>query len=196
VLRAAAASLDDVPRKASRWTGDTIPESARSFATSVGQNLETALPGFRQNVPEATDVLGRRAPNPQQGLGAIIPKVTTERTDPVISAYLDAGVDIGLPRQQVTPKAPGVTAAIPPIDLTPDEQEAWKKARGQKLIELTQPRLDDPRFGALPAASRSANLATILDAANRYADGVIQNQIGGAEISRRVRAGQQEKKAS
>lgn len=154
ILRAGAAAADPQARRPERWAKDeTVP------TTAIGQNLETAIPGLRQNVPAAQDVLGRPAENPQQGLGAVIPRTTTQREDPLIKAYLDAGVDIGM--------AP---AAIGGVTLTPAQQRRWMTARGQ---ELRAARAEVLGARSLPPAERQAELRRILgDAAQAARESV------------------------
>lgn len=151
--------------------------------------------GSRQDLPEAQDRFGRTVENPRQGWNAFGLNVKQPQNDPVIRLFREADVAPGPPKREFTPKAEGVTG-LPPIPLNQKEQRDWLRARGQKLLELAGPKAGDPAFSALPFERRQANLQRLMEMANQYADGVMQRQIGGPEINRRIQQIRGQKRAS
>lgn len=170
------ASQDPLNRTTDRDTG---------FVDQLTQKTQARTGIMRQELPAAQDRLGRDVENPRQGWAAFGLNIKQAQNDPVIRLLRENNIEPGTPKKELTPSVPGVRS-IPPIDLTPKEQRAWNTARGQKLIEYLQPKVSDPGFQALTPAARKANLDKYLSAAGEYADGVIQNQIGGPEITRRI----------
>ena len=183
VMRAAANATDESPRKPGGWGDVGLPEA-------IKQQAMTAVPGLRQRLPAAQDSLGRNAQNPQQGLGAIIPRVTTQRNDPVIRLFQDAGVDIGKPKD-------AVTYIDTPIDLTPERRRQWNTARGEYLIRVVTPLMQGGQLDRLPQERRAERLRDILNNAADAADRAVIRDIPPAERSQlRQQAIQTKKKAS
>ncbi len=145
LLNTIGQATDPVMRRAERDT----------FANQVTGDVLARIPPNpltpdRTDVPAAQDPLGRPVPNEQTGLGALNPfRPTTERSDPVLHPFIDAGVDIGKP-----------PAKIDNVVLTPAQQRAWLETRGEYLIGR-QATLSS--LGALPLARRQERLRTYLD---------------------------------
>jgi hypothetical protein len=181
VIRATANATDASTRRPESW-------SDVGFGEAVRQNALMAVPGGRQMVPAGQDILGREAKNPQQGLGAFIPRVTTPRNDPTIKAFQDAKVDIGYPPNDL-PLEGGVT-----VPLTPAEQRAWNAERG-KLLEQFATRFTSAPWWQNPEA-RQKGMQTLLSDANAAANAQIKARIGAQELTRRAREAIEKKKAS
>lgn len=173
VLRAAAASLDPNQRRADPWReGSPLP--------AIGEQMKVALPGLRQTVPAAQDILGRPMENPQQGLGAVIPRTTTMRNDPIINLFQDAGVSIGSAHDQMTV---GRTSGVP---LKPAEQRRWNEARGQFVQDYADAYTSNPDFMALPPAQKEKYLKTFLGKAADYADKIVQSEADTEDLTTRT----------
>lgn len=172
-------------------TDPLVRRSERTdVATQVGQNLRARVPALRETVPAAQDPLGRDIESEQTGFRALNPfRPTTERDEPVLRAFLDAGVDIGKPRQDLTisayDDAGRVTESIA-MPLTAAEQREWNRQRGEALSHMLEGASQDPSFASRPAAVKEKYLRDKLEAANAYATRTVRGQIGGEEIGRRV----------
>jgi hypothetical protein len=192
-IRAAAQMTDPegVARKPETW-------DQAGFLGSVGQQLEQNIPGLRGNVAEAQDVLGRPMPNPQQGLGALFPRVTAVRDDPTISMFQQLGVDIGAPPATVsyTPKGgAGKGIETAPVELTPAEQRAWNTYRGQALIDEVARVQKSAFWQRASRADKQAELQAILSAVNKDASAAAIDAMG-RDYDRRLDQAVQQKKAS
>lgn len=145
----------------------------------LGQTAAQRIPGLRETVPESQDVLGKTMPNEQAGALAFQPfRASTVRSNPTIRAFLEAGVDIGKPKDALT--VDGVK-----ITLTPKEQRQWQTLRGETLERVT-PGLTQRAWWKQPEA-REAALKDVLRDANTAADAKLQQQIGTVELRRRLR---------
>lgn len=174
-------------------TDDTVRRAERdTFANQVFQGVQARIPGLRQQVPAAQDPLGRAVPNDQQGAGALNPfRPTQGRPDPAIQAFLDAGVDIGKPKDKLT-VAPGVA----PIELTPAEQRRWNELRGAILAQNVPNVAGSQRYQEAEKLARAKGLQTMLNAAAQAADKQLIAEIGGPEVTRRVRGAVEKRRAS
>lgn len=174
-------------------TDDAVRRSERdTFANQVSQGVQARIPGLRQGVPAAQDPLGRSVPNEQQGAGALNPfRPTTRRNDPAIQAFLDAGVDIGKPKDKVT-----VVAGAAPIELTPAEQRRWSELRGAILVQNVPNVAGSQRYQEAEKLARAKGLQTMLNAAAQAADKQLIAEIGGDEIKRRLTGAIEKRRAS
>jgi hypothetical protein len=148
-LRSIAASMDDWNRRPDR--GDDISAVQRGFDTF---KQRTGI--GRQSLPIAQDILGRPVPNQRKGMAAFLPKVGADRQDPIIQAFLDADVHIGDP-----PKKLSVEGMKDPDNapaLSSAEMRRWNELRGEILIGMVQPLLDD---GSLAGAAPEARVKTL-----------------------------------
>lgn len=188
-LASAGSSFVPAPAKTYMASQDPLNRTTdreAGFVDQLTQKTQARTGIMRQQLPPAQDRLGRDIENPRQGLAAFGINVKQPQNDPVIKLFRENGVQPGMPKKELTPKVPGVRS-IPAIPLNGKEQRDWNRARGQKLIELVQPRLNDPKFQSLTPDAKKANLQRFLELAGEYADGVLQQQIGGPEITRRTR---------
>jgi hypothetical protein len=154
------------------------------YGEAFAQNAEMIVPGLRENVPTTQDVLGREMPNPQQGFGAVIPRTSTQRDDPILNQFQQAGVDIGAPKSDLMIEGTKV-------DLTPDETRRWNELRGQEIIRATQRGIDNgslARMARLRAALHTEEMDKIKTDAAERATTALRREIGFAEINRRRKA--------
>ena len=112
---------------------------------------------------------------------------TPEREDPTIRAFLEAGVDIGKPKEQLT--LSGI-----PIDLTPAEQREWQRLRGEQLERIVPPLLGRP-FWTQPLQREKA-MQDVLSQSGEAADQRLKASIGQDELRRRVREAAEKRKGS
>lgn len=164
-LRAAAAAMDPVQRRASKWGDEAVP------TTAIGEGIETAIPGLRQNVAPAQDVLGRPMENPQQGLGAILPRTTTLREDPLIKEFQAAGVDIAA--------APSDVDGVP---LSAAQQRRYTEVMGRELQRLAGPSIASGTWRSMDPATRKLLLETFQGTARTLA-GVAVASEGGQQFN-------------
>jgi hypothetical protein len=128
------------------------------------QAVEARLPGLRQSVPAAQDVLGRPIPNDQTGASALEPfRFSNQRADPTIQAFTTAGVNIPAPHQQIV-----MSGAK--LDLTPAEQRRWNEVRGEMLIRLAGPVAQSGALNRMPPVTRERMLQSYLSTAAQQAD--------------------------
>jgi len=110
------------------------PRTAQELPQSITQSVQQNIPGLREALPARQDILGRAMANPVAGLGELLPARAAAGTpSPVLEAYQRAGV---------APSAPPPT--IPygsafEIRLTPQEQQAWERYRGQIVQQAAGP---------------------------------------------------------
>jgi hypothetical protein len=164
VARAAANALDPKQRKAEKWKDVGL-------ADSVLQNAEMAVPGLRQNVPAAQRSLGEEADNPQQGLGALIPRVTTRRDDPILGAFEQAGVDISAPPSDVSN-----------VNLTPAQQRRYRAVMGTELRRIAGPVVSGPNWQNMPPNVKKQLLETFQSSARTLAETAVSSE-GGQEFA-------------
>jgi hypothetical protein len=177
---------DPYEREASRGAG-VPPEQELRERWQLGT-------GQREGLPIAQDVLGRPRENPQQGPAALFGPLGFPQDDPVIGALQEAGVTPGEPKKELGGPPPvGAGRAIPPIPLTPQEQQDWNAARGRVVIAETTKRLDDPAIRAMRTEQRTLLYERILRVAGEQADREIRSR---PEFQRRLRESMTKARAS
>ena len=127
LVRSIAEMTDPTQRATLR---PVVPQQLpQSIQEAVAQNI----PGARESLPAAVDVLGRAIPNPRQGLNQIIPaRVATGQPSPILDMMQRAGA------------APAATPSSIPfgsnfeINLNPAEQRTFETYRGQIIQQMTQ----------------------------------------------------------
>lgn len=177
VMRAGANSMDPTQRKPEPWGEVGLPEAVRQQAVN-------AVPVLRQTLPAAQDVLGRDAQNPQQGFGALAPRVTTQKDDPVIRLFQDAGVDIGKPSDSIQVGARNI-----PVALKPAERRRWNTLRGEMIQQYADSYTGSPEFMALPPAQKERYLKSFLAKAADYASKMLQAEMDIEDLTQRATAG-------
>ena len=157
-VRSIAEMTDPQQRQALRAV--TPQQLPQSIAENVAQNI----PGLRQGLPGAVDVLGRAIPNPRQGLGEILPvKTAAGQSTPVLQAMQAAGVAPGATPQSV-PYGPANE-----IRLTPQEQRTFEQYRGQIIQQAAASLVDSPQWQQMPDYAQRAALQNIDQAAQQAA---------------------------
>lgn len=177
--RTIGTAMDPNEREAERGRNVPIGQSIRERAR---QQI-----GIRDELPVAQDVLGRPRENQQQGVFAVLPRVSPKRAEPTIAAFREAGVDIGGPKDNLT--LDGI-----PVPLTPAEQRQWQTYRGE-ILARHAPGMPGKTWWSKPEA-REAAMRDLLAQANAVADQKIQKDIGPEALRQRVREGVQKKRAS
>jgi len=170
VIRAAAQAIDPNARKPETW-------DQAGFSEATRQQVEQSIPGLRGDVPAAQDVLGRDAPNPQQGWGALIPKTTTVRDDPTIRAYQESGVPLS-----------GPPDTVDGVALTPAQQRRYQAVRGQEIQRLTGPLIARAEWATMAPETRKMLLTTMLDTARTLAEVAVAQEGGQAFSEGRTKA--------
>lgn len=194
-----ASSIVPSPLKTYLGSQDTkvrTTDREAGFVDQLGQKLEARTGIGRQSLPAAQDRFGRDVENPRQGAAAFGLNVKQSQNDPVVAAFREAGVELGMPKREITIETVPGAPKLPAIPLSPKEQRDWNRERGSIVLEQTRKRLDSPEFKAMPPERRTAVLEFIRGFANKTADDRVQSQIGTEEIKRRIREAQSQKKAS
>lgn len=177
-LRTKAQAEDTKAR--TRTRGADVPFEQRFWETVKQRS------GYgRQELPVAQDILGRDVENPRQGWArALAPNIREEKPDPIIQAYLDAGLNIGDPATELTLPSLKDTDLKP--QLTPEETRRWNTLRGEAIIRRVEPMLADPAFAAQPLDARAKGLEKMRTAAAEEAHARLRSEIGAQEINRRI----------
>jgi hypothetical protein len=170
--RALGTAMDPNERTVDR--GKNVPAG-----TTIGQQVQQGV-GLRSGLPIAQDVLGRPESNPQQGAGAAFAKTSLEKTDPTVKAFLDAGVDIPFPHQQIT-----VGGSTLPID--EQERRRWSEVRGDALLNLIGPMAQDGALDRMPSGVRQQVLQQFLQSAADQADARVFSEMAPADRAQRIR---------
>jgi hypothetical protein len=170
VGRAVGTALDPSERAAAR--GPNVP-----FGQQVEERYAQSV-GARSAVTPAQDVLGQSVANPRQGAWALVPKITNERQDPVLSAFQESGLGIGPPKTDFTEG--GVT-----FELTPEETQVWQRFRGEELQTQVTRQIERGALDRLPPDKRAEKLEEIKEAAAERATVLLRREIGSPEVRRR-----------
>jgi flagellum-specific peptidoglycan hydrolase FlgJ len=167
------------PNARTRDRGESVP-----FLRQVEQTARQRSGVGREELPKAQDILGRDVENPRQGPAALLPRVGTDRQDPVLQAFLDADLNIGDPPKELT--VPGLKDPDLKPALTPEEQRRWNTLRGEAIIRTVGPAIADPGFAQATPSSRQAFLEKRRTAAAEEAHARLRSEIGAQEINRRI----------
>lgn len=78
------------------------PVQRRPDRGDVGQAVKARLPGLREQVPVATDLLGKPISNQQTGIAALNPlRVTKQKEDAMLKEFGRVGVDFGTVQPEI-----------------------------------------------------------------------------------------------
>jgi hypothetical protein len=171
-------ATDPVDRRADR----------QNALTQISQNVEARVPGLRTAVPPSQDPLGRPVENTAYGPASLVPsRISRNRDEPVIRAFLDAGVDIGAPAKEISLGNGKVK-----IDLTPEERRAWQSARGEFLSQFASD-VSGRSWEAMAPEQRQKVLKGLLEKGSTYAERAVLSQMdsdpSGSEARMKVPAG-------
>jgi hypothetical protein len=155
LVRSAALAGDPLMRQVIQ------PRVASEVLPAILQNLQQNLPGVRQagvpgtpvqGLPAAVDLLGRPAPNPQQGLGAILPmRAAGGAPSPVLDAMAVSGFK---PTTAADSLTLGYGREIP---LSPSERLQYQQLSGARLNDLLSKAVSTPAFQALEARASAGD---------------------------------------
>lgn len=149
----------------------------------IGQSVEARLPGVRQNVQVTQDQLGRPVPNEATGANALNPlRSSTIRNNAVLQELLANGADVGEP-----PKS------YRNVTLTPDEQRRFNSESGRYIEQAVSALMKDPSYRQFDIQSKQAALQRAVDAARTKAGAELMQNLGDAEIQRRLSAGREKR---
>ena len=171
--------------------GDSLQRETRTVDNAFVAQIQERTP-FRGMLPARQDVLGRAMPNDQSAVRDVAsgasnvvlptPRRSEIREDPVISAYQAAGVDIGAPPKQLT--VDGIK-----IDLTPDEQRAWQRYRGDLVNNFAGQLIRSEGWPTWNGLAREKALQKLLQDANAAAGKLTVRDMGGEGIRTRMQPG-------
>jgi hypothetical protein len=159
---------------------------------SIVQSVAENIPGARQQLPAAVDVLGRPVANPLQGLGELLPaRAAAGQASPVLQAYQNAGV---------APTAAPSSIPYGPtneIRLTPAEQQAFERYRGDIIQQAAGDMVTSPEWqdlGSTPEGRTAQQqvLTRIDDNAQQVAQRMVLGDIAsgpGAGLGRTTPTG-------
>ena len=122
---------------------------------SIGERVAENIPGLRQGLPVAQDVLGRPLQNPLQGLGELSPvRSAAGQPTAVLQAMQSAGV------------APAATPDTVPygrgeIRLNPQEQRAFEQYRGQIIQQYAGGLVASPQWQQMGQLAQQRALSNI-----------------------------------
>ncbi len=160
--RAVGTAMDPSERQPDRGADVPMQESIR-------QRVQSSL-GLRSDLPIAQDVLGRPRENQQQGIAAVLPRLSPKKAEPLVQAYRDGGVDIGGPPDNVSG-----------VKLTPEQQRRYQQVMGRELDRLASPMVTAPNWQATSPDVKKMLLETFQSTARTLAEVAISTE-GGAKF--------------
>jgi hypothetical protein len=150
----------------------------------LAEALESNYPGLAGNVPEATTPLGEPRTQAATGIGRVLPlRYDIERDTPLLESLRVAGV--GIPPQQKS-----LNFAGGHIDLSEDEQDQLKRARGEMIKQYVGAWTDNPQFQAQPREARNEALRALMRDAVQISDNQFLAQIPKDTMTQRWKAKQ------
>jgi hypothetical protein len=160
--------------------GDALQRDPKSFT-----ELLTERTPFRGSLPVRQGPLGEQLPNDMAGITGFVlpsPRRTTERPNPTYGVFREAGMDVGAPKTTLSLKGNE-------ISMTPTEQRAWQRERGQVLDEIGHDLAADPSWQDAPVERRQKILQRLVTRAGAAADKAVMDMIPDDEIDRRIERG-------
>ncbi|HYW89973.1 MAG TPA: hypothetical protein VFB50_19525, partial [Chloroflexota bacterium] len=165
------ALLSNIASVTDPYARQTTAPATGNIAADVWQAMQSRLPGLRESVPTRLSATGEALPNPQQGLGLLIPRSSPATGNPVLAAMAAASV---------TPGAPATSVPYGPsgeIRLTPQEQHTWEEYRGQVLQQAASALVQSPSWQQMPLEGQRAALTRINAAASAAAGRMLLRDI-------------------
>lgn len=143
----------------------------------------TFLPTAEQVQPRTTS-LGEPMPQGQSGAAAFVSplRYEFEQDEPTLRLLRENGVGVPpVPKSLDVPKGR--------IDLTQQERDALKRARGEAIAAAIGPEVESPRFGLLVPEARVKRLTELRDRATQRANVQFLRQLSDEEFARRREEG-------
>src|SRR5215471_9539177 len=136
------------------------------------QSIESRLPGARENLMPRLTATGQMQPNPQQGLGILLPRSSVITDDPILRQMQTLGITpIGAPK----------TVAFGPLNdvhLTPAEQHTWEQYRGAQLQKTATTLINSSAYQKMSDVNQRNALAKVASLAASSADKLVLKDIG------------------
>lgn len=146
------------------------------------------LPGLgsRQDLPVAQDRFGRPRENPRPGAAAFGLNIKQPKNDPLTAFFRENDVEIGAPKPQVT-------VAGEQLELTGTQTRTWQRYRGQELQRAMAELQADKDWPTASKAERKDAIEYQVRLAGQTATNLIKEDIGEAELMRRVEEAKRKK---
>jgi hypothetical protein len=111
--------------------------------STLGETLESRIPGLTSRVPASIDVTGKPLQRPADALGGANPfPWTTDKNDPVVNELARLGIANEQPPKTV--KRPGTSKRVVPWGLTPEEGQQVRAQEALQLYTWLQKRISTP----------------------------------------------------
>jgi hypothetical protein len=147
-----------------------------SMTESVSQRVQQGV-GARSELPVAQDVMGRPRENQTPGIWSVLPKFSQKRAEPLVRAYLDAGVDIGTPPDK-----------IDNVPLKPAQQRRYREVMGRELERIAGPTIRGAGWANMPPQVKKQLLETFQSAARVLAETAVSSEGGSKFAEDRAKA--------
>ena len=184
-LLANLASSQDPYQRNPKAGATPIEDIQNQIASRLPDNPWT--PSRSQLQPRLT-ATGTPMPNPQQGLGVVLPRSSVGNPDPILDEMQHTGV---VPTNVPTTVPYGPTGEV---QMTPGEQYTWQQYRGSALQQLAGDLINSPGYKNADLTTQRNLLARVNSAASAEASRFIERDIvtspGGA-LTRRMSTGKQ-----
>ena len=184
-LLANLASSQDPYQRNPKAGATPIEDIQNQLASRLPDNPWT--PSRSQLQPRLT-ATGTPMPNPQQGLGVVLPRSSVGNPDPILDEMQHTGV---VPTNVPTTVPYGPTGEV---QMTPGEQYTWQQYRGAALQQLAGDLINSPGYKNADLTTQRNLLARVNSAASAEASRFIERDIvtspGGA-LTRRMSTGKQ-----
>lgn len=165
LVRSTAQATDSSARKPNLKAepGET---SLQQITRGAGEVVKQNIPGLRETVSPAQDVIGRTMQNPAAGAGALVPNTGKGTPSATLRVLGETG--------QTIPPAPStITVKGVPVELSNEDRQYYERERGV-LLQATIPAIDDSLKGLSPDARRQV-LLKLLPALITNADDAARN---------------------
>jgi hypothetical protein len=167
--RTIGTALDPAERTTDR--GKDVPLS-EGFGQRVAQSL-----GRRSNLPVAQNVLGQPKPNQQEGIFSVLPRMSSRQSQPLVRAYLDAGVDIS-----------ASPAEVDGVKITPAQQRRYQSVMGQELERMAGPTVNGASWKTMSPQTKKILLETYQSTARTLAEVAVSREGGKVFTDARTKA--------
>ncbi|HYW87382.1 MAG TPA: hypothetical protein VFB50_06420, partial [Chloroflexota bacterium] len=134
--------------------------------------LASRLPGQRETLMPRLTATGQPEPNPQAGLGLLLPRSSVVTDDPILRQMQTLGITpVGAPK--TVPFGP-----LNDVALTPAEQQTWQQYRGQQLQKTASTLINSAAYQKMSEPNQRNALAKLASTAASTADKLLIKDIG------------------